>query len=206
MMYGIGQSQQPVRVVKVVRLNRTRARSANIGSSLLVPGPCSRRRLDASAMPSSAFVGAPALPLRAAPCALLSRRALVAPVLRRCAPVRMAAMDKKAKAKEFAQLYGFSYVGTSVTMSAVSFAVWYALVAAGVDVRAVISALGDWLATTPVGRPSVLADISDSVGTATLAYIAHKASSPLRFPLTIAATPVVARAFSRRKGGDDAKG
>lgn len=102
------------------------------------------------------------------------------------------------KAKEFAKLYGGSYLGTSTAMAVVSYAIWYGLVSAGVDVVALIRSLGDWLATTPIGRPSALDSINETVGTATLAYIAHKASSPLRFPLTIAATPFVARAFAKK--------
>lgn len=106
---------------------------------------------------------------------------------------------RAATAKEFAKLYGGSYLGTSTAMAVVSYTAWYFLVQSGVDVVALIKSLGDWLATTPVGRPAVLSRVDETVGTAALAYIAHKASSPLRFPLTIAATPIVARAFSKKK-------
>ncbi len=42
---------------------------------------------------------------------------------------------------------------------------------------------------------------SEKVGTAAIAYAAHKALSPVRFPPTVALTPVVARFLG--KGGDD---
>lgn len=107
---------------------------------------------------------------------------------------------KETTAKELAQLYGGSYLGTSILLSIVSYIVLYFMIAAGVDVRGLVNAFGDLLAQTPIGRPSVLDNISDTASTATLAYIAHKATSPLRFPLTVAATPVMARAFSTKKG------
>lgn len=75
------------------------------------------------------------------------------------------------------------------------------MIAAGVDVRALVNAFGDLLSHTPIGRPAVLDSVSDTASTATLAYIAHKAVSPLRFPLTVAATPAVAKVFSKR--GED---
>lgn len=112
-------------------------------------------------------------------------------------------LGRPATAKDFAKLYGGSYLGTSIAMGIVSYSLWYFLIQAGVDVVALVQSLGDWLATTPVGRPAVLSRIDETVGTAALAYIAHKASSPLRFPLTIAATPIVARAFSKKKKVDE---
>ena len=53
---------------------------------------------------------------------------------------------------------------------------------AGVDVAALIGKLGIDVSTT-----------SESVGTFALAYAAHKALSPVRFPPTVALTPVVAK-------------
>jgi hypothetical protein len=104
--------------------------------------------------------------------------------------------DEEARptsAKELAGRYGGAYLGTSIALSLVSFGVLYAMIAIGVDVRGGIVGLGDWLATTPVGRPQVLENMSESYGTFALAYIAHKATSPLRFPPTIVATEFVAR-------------
>jgi len=64
----------------------------------------------------------------------------------------------------------------------VSFAACYALVASGVDVGAVLSKFG--LQVT---------DTSEKVGTFAIAYAAHKALSPVRFPPTVALTPAVAK-------------
>lgn len=103
----------------------------------------------------------------------------------------------KPTAKQLAQIYGGSYLGTSIGLSVISFGAFYVLVYVGVDVRAITNAFGDWLATTPLGRPAALDNISDAASAAAIAYVAHKVTSPLRFPLTIAATPLVARFFSK---------
>ena len=38
------------------------------------------------------------------------------------------------------------------------------------------------------------------MGTFALAYAAHKAASPIRFPPTVALTPIVARWFGKKDG------
>jgi hypothetical protein len=65
------------------------------------------------------------------------------------------------------------------------------LLDAGVDVAALLSKVGINVNAT-----------SEKVGTVAIAYAAHKALSPVRFPPTVALTPVVAR-FLGNKGGDD---
>jgi Protein of unknown function (DUF1279) len=95
-------------------------------------------------------------------------------------------------------------LGTSIALSIVSFALFYALISVGVDVRGGIIALGNWLARTPLGRPAVLDNVSDVGGTFALAYLAHKVTSPLRFPPTILATEIVARALRKNKDADAA--
>ena len=114
-------------------------------------------------------------------------------------PFKMSATEPPTQptAKELAQLYGGSYLATSIGMSIVSFAALYFLIRAGVDMRVVTHALGDFLAATPLGRPKGIDNIPDEASAAALAYIVHKASSPLRFPLTIAATPFVANLFKK---------
>lgn len=104
--------------------------------------------------------------------------------------------------KELAKLYGGSYLGTSIGLSLISYAALYFMIEAGVDVRGLVNAFGDWLSTTPLGKPEALDSVSDTASTAALAYIAHKVTSPLRFPLTIAATPIVARALSQSPPDD----
>ena len=41
-------------------------------------------------------------------------------------------------------------------------------------------------------------DTGEKVGTVALAYAAHKALSPVRFPPTVALTPLVARWFGKK--------
>lgn len=105
--------------------------------------------------------------------------------------------------KELVQLYGGSYLVTSFAISVISYAVLYGIIYVGIDVRSLMNATGDWLATTPLGRPSALDNFSDTASTAALAYIAHKVMSPLRFPITIAATPLVAKTFFDWNGRSD---
>jgi Flp pilus assembly protein TadG len=71
----------------------------------------------------------------------------------------------------------------------VSFAACYAMVTAGVDVAALLARVG--LQAT---------DTSEKVGTFAIAYAAHKALSPVRFPPTVALTPVVARWLGKDNG------
>lgn len=42
-------------------------------------------------------------------------------------------------------------------------------------------------------------ETGEKVGTFTLAYAAHKAASPIRFPPTVALTPVVAASWIGKK-------
>lgn len=50
-----------------------------------------------------------------------------------------------------------------------------------------------------------VSDTSEKVGTFAIAYAAHKALSPVRFPPTVALTPVVAK-WLGKKPADDAAG
>ncbi|XP_027083102.1 uncharacterized protein [Coffea arabica] len=92
--------------------------------------------------------------------------------------------EKKSKgdqAKELLAKYGGAYLATSITLSLISFALCYALISAGVDVPALLQKVG--ISTNEAG---------EKVGTFALAYAAHKAASPIRFPPTVALTPIVA--------------
>ncbi|KAG2572050.1 uncharacterized protein LOC120640945 [Panicum virgatum] len=96
------------------------------------------------------------------------------------------------QAKELLAKYGGAYLATSISLSLVSFALCYLLISAGVDVQDLLAKVG--IATGETGG---------KVGTFALAYAAHKAASPIRFPPTVALTPVVAGWIGRiRKGGD----
>ncbi|TVU01763.1 hypothetical protein EJB05_52759, partial [Eragrostis curvula] len=96
------------------------------------------------------------------------------------------------QAKELLAKYGGAYLATSITLSLISFALCYALISAGVDVRDLLAKVG-----------IVTGETGEKVGTFALAYAAHKAASPIRFPPTVALTPVVASWIGKiRKGGD----
>ncbi|KAH0715502.1 hypothetical protein KY284_008407 [Solanum tuberosum] len=92
--------------------------------------------------------------------------------------------DKKSKgdqAKELLAKYGGAYLATSITLSLISFGLCYALINSGVDVQSLLQKVG--ISTDETG---------EKVGTFALAYAAHKAASPIRFPPTVALTPIVA--------------
>jgi hypothetical protein len=84
-------------------------------------------------------------------------------------------------AKQLLKTYGSAYLITSISLSLVSFGVFYVLVSSGVDVAALLSIVG-----------ITATQNSEKVGTVAIAYAAHKAASPIRFPPTVALTPIVA--------------
>ncbi|KAI3984936.1 hypothetical protein MKX01_004704 [Papaver californicum] len=90
--------------------------------------------------------------------------------------------SKGEQAKELLTKYGGAYLATSITLSLISFSLCYALINAGVDVQALLQKVG--ISASETG---------EKVGTFALAYAAHKAASPIRFPPTVALTPIVAR-------------
>ncbi|KAL9250511.1 FAM210B, mitochondrial-like protein [Drosera capensis] len=89
--------------------------------------------------------------------------------------------SKGDQAKDLLAKYGGAYLATSITLSIISFALCYALISSGVDVQALLQKVG--IASNETG---------EKVGTFALAYAAHKAASPIRFPPTVALTPIVA--------------
>ncbi|PHT34972.1 hypothetical protein CQW23_26772 [Capsicum baccatum] len=103
--------------------------------------------------------------------------------------------DKKSKgdqAKELLAKYGGAYLATSITLSLISFALCYVLINAGVDVQALLQKVG--ISTDATG---------EKVGTFALAYAAHKAASPIRFPPTVALTPIVASWIGKKVDKDE---
>lgn len=111
---------------------------------------------------------------------------------------------KQPTAKDLAALYGGAYIATSMGLSLISFSCFYFLVYIGVDVSVLTNHVADWLASTPLRRPAILDNVSDAASVAAIAYVAHKVTSPLRFPITIAVTPFVAKVFFK-KGADNDK-
>ncbi|KAL4578578.1 hypothetical protein LXL04_014703 [Taraxacum kok-saghyz] len=99
--------------------------------------------------------------------------------------------SKGDQAKELLTKYGGAYLATSITLSLISFSLCYALITAGVDVPALLQKVG--ISANETG---------EKVGTFALAYAAHKAASPIRFPPTVALTPIVA-SWIGKKGDKD---
>mmetsp|Transcript_4040 Transcript_4040/g.5955 ORF Transcript_4040/g.5955 Transcript_4040/m.5955 type:complete len:227 (-) Transcript_4040:114-794(-) len=91
-------------------------------------------------------------------------------------------------AKSLLKKYGSAYLVTSVTLAAISFGICYVLVDNGVDVSSLLSKLGIESTGT-----------ATKAGTAAIAYAAHKAASPIRFPPTVALTPIVAAKLFGKK-------
>ena len=97
-------------------------------------------------------------------------------------------------AKSLLKKYGIAYLATSIPLAIVSFAICYVLVDSGVDVGALL---------TKVGIES--SDTADKAGTFAIAYAAHKAASPIRFPPTVLLTPVVAKLIGKEPEVDAAE-
>jgi len=96
-------------------------------------------------------------------------------------------VSRTEQAKQLLAKYGSAYLITSISFAIVSFAACYAAVSAGVDVGGLLSKVG--LQVT---------DTSEKVGTFAIAYAAHKALSPVRFPPTVALTPLVAKYIGKK--------
>ncbi|EOA27937.1 hypothetical protein CARUB_v10024106mg [Capsella rubella] len=95
--------------------------------------------------------------------------------------------SKTDEAKELLAKYGGAYLATSITLSLISFSLCYVLVTSGVDVQALLLKVG--ISTNETG---------EKVGAFALAYAAHKAASPIRFPPTVALTPIVANWIGKK--------
>ena len=90
--------------------------------------------------------------------------------------------DGGESAKSLLKRYGIAYLATSIPLAILSFALCYVLVDSGVDVAGLLQKVG--IETTGV---------AEKAGTVAIAYAAHKAASPIRFPPTVILTPVVAK-------------
>lgn len=89
-------------------------------------------------------------------------------------------------AKSLLAKYGVAYLATSIPLALVSFVICYALVDNGIDVGGLLSKVG-------IGA----GDTGEKAGTFAIAYAAHKAASPIRFPPTVLLTPVVAKIIGK---------
>lgn len=95
--------------------------------------------------------------------------------------------DSKEKASDLLKKYGIAYLATSITLAIISYAICFVLVSTGVDVSALLEKVG--IKAT---------ESAANVGTAGIAYAIHKAASPIRFPPTVALTPLVANWLGRK--------
>ena len=101
---------------------------------------------------------------------------------------------QKVKPKDLLAKYGIAYLATSIALAIISYGLCYVLISNGVDVAAVLERVG----IRSTGAAS-------NAGTAALAYAVHKAASPIRFPPTVALTPIVAGWLGRKPAGSDSK-
>lgn len=99
---------------------------------------------------------------------------------------------KKVKPKELLAKYGVAYLATSITLAIISYTICYVLISNGVDVAALLEKIG-------IQSSSATAN----AGTAALAYAVHKAASPIRFPPTVALTPIVAKWIGKEQQQND---
>jgi hypothetical protein len=93
-----------------------------------------------------------------------------------------------ARAGDLLKRYGGAYLLTSTTLALISFSLCYVAIDSGVDVAALLQKVNIEVSST-----------SETVGTVGLAYAVHKAASPIRFPPTVALTPIVARRLFGQK-------
>lgn len=92
------------------------------------------------------------------------------------------------KAGDLLKKYGGAYLLTSTSLAAVSFTLCYLLIENGVDMASLLEKVGIEVSST-----------SETVGTVGIAYAIHKAASPIRFPPTVALTPIVAKKLFGKK-------
>ena len=102
--------------------------------------------------------------------------------------------NSKVKAGDLLKKYGIAYLATSITLAIISYALCYFLVANGVDVSALLEKVGITATET-----------ASSAGTAGIAYALHKAASPIRFPPTVALTPIVAGWLGKKPKENETK-
>ena len=99
--------------------------------------------------------------------------------------------DGGESSKSLLKKYGIAYLATSIPLAIISFGICYVLVDNGVDVAGLLSKVGIHNAAT------------EKAGTFAIAYAAHKAASPIRFPPTVLLTPVVAKLIGKEPDESD---
>jgi len=94
--------------------------------------------------------------------------------------------DGGESAKSLLKKYGIAYLATSIPLALVSFGICFLLVDNGVDVASLLGKIG-----------IESSGATEKAGTFAIAYAAHKAASPIRFPPTVLLTPVVANLIGK---------
>ena len=98
--------------------------------------------------------------------------------------------DGGESAKSLLKKYGIAYLATSIPLAMVSFGICYVLVDSGVDVSSLLDNVG------------IHSEAGEKAGTFAIAYAAHKAASPIRFPPTVLLTPIVAKLIGKEANED----
>lgn len=101
--------------------------------------------------------------------------------------------DGGESAKSLLKKYGIAYLATSIPLALVSFCLCYVLVDNGVNVAGLLEQVG------------INNAASEKAGTFAIAYAAHKAASPIRFPPTVLLTPVVAKLIGKEANEDESE-
>ena len=94
-------------------------------------------------------------------------------------------VSKASQAKALLRKYGAAYLLTSITLAIISYTMCYSMISRGVDIVALLEKLG------------ISTMVSAKAGNAAIAYAVHKAASPIRFPPTVALTPIVSGLLNR---------
>lgn len=100
--------------------------------------------------------------------------------------------DGGESAKSLLKKYGIAYLATSIPLALLSFCICYVLVDNGVNVAGLLENVG-----------IQVSGASETAGTFAIAYAAHKAASPIRFPPTVLLTPVVAKLIGKEVNEDE---
>lgn len=100
-----------------------------------------------------------------------------------------------ATAQDLLKRYGSAYLITSISFAIVSFGICYVAVSNGVDMAALLSKVGIQAGAA-----------GEQTGTVAIAYAIHKAASPIRFPPTVALTPVVAKLLGKEEEASEEEG
>ena len=94
--------------------------------------------------------------------------------------------DGGESAKSLLKRYGIAYLATSIPLALLSFGICYFLVDQGMDMSEILQKFGIESNT-----------VNEKASTVAIAYAAHKALSPIRFPPTVLLTPMVAKLIGK---------